>query len=76
VLPTDNEPGSQGKIEVMANRFATGQDIHHPRDVKAFYEHGNGSADMFPTVFAAGFSAYREELPVDELELADDDDLI
>jgi hypothetical protein len=60
--PTDQRARhSQARSQVMAERFEAGEDIHHRQDVKAFYEHGNGSADMFPSVFAAGFSAYREE---------------
>lgn len=75
-IPTQHEPGSREKVELMARRFETGQGIHHPEDAKAFYEHGNGSGNAFRSVFATGFSAYREPEPADETALSDDDDLL
>ena len=38
--PTDAQPGSMDKIEVMANRVAKGQPIFHPGDVTAIIEPG------------------------------------
>lgn len=32
--PTDAEPGSPEKIKVLAKRFTSGKELHHPRDAR------------------------------------------
>lgn len=34
-LPTNTEPGSEENLQVLAERYRLGQDLHHPGDKKA-----------------------------------------
>lgn len=70
------EPGTPEKLDVMAERFASGKQIHHPGDRSSRYEHWAGEGNMVGAVFSPGFSAYKRVVDQGIDESADEDDLL